>query len=74
MNIKAENLGYRELSRIADFIRAIENGNENFNNLINISFGGITIGYDVSYDSVTITNEECPGDQVFYPEDLDIEI
>lgn len=74
MKIHADDLGYRELSRIADFIRVIENGNENFSNLLDVSSGDITIGYDVHYDSVTITDAESPSPVVLYPGDLDVDI
>ena len=69
--IQANNVGYRELSRIADFIRKIENGNEAFNNLLEDTYNDdLIIGYDLKMDSVTIKGDyPFP----FYPEDLGIE-
>ena len=68
MNIVAKGLGYREMSRIADFIRAIEDGNENFNALLDAE-EEINIGYDLHADDVTIVTNH----HKFYPADLDIE-
>lgn len=76
MYIEAYHLGYRELSRIADFIRKIEDGNENFQNLISV-YDRIGIGYDIHYDDIKII---CDNDQsgidhiILYPADLDIEL
>lgn len=76
MHIEAYHLGYRELSRIADFIRKIENGNENFMNLIE-AYDRVGITYDFHYDDVKIICENDPlgiDHIVFYPADLDIEL
>lgn len=76
MHIEAYHLGYRELSRIADFIRIITDGNENFQNLMEV-YDRIGIGYDIHFDTVKIICEnDRPGIDhiVFYPADLDIEL
>lgn len=76
MYIEAYNLGYRELSRIADFIRKIEDGNENFMNLVE-AYDRIGITYDIHYDDVKIICEtDLFEDSIatFYPADLDIEL
>ena len=72
MNIKAENVGYRELSRIADFIRVIENGNPNFTALVNSQldiYEQVTISYDLRADDIVISTSL----NEFYPADLDID-
>lgn len=67
MNLVGFGLGYREVSRVADFIRQIENGNENFGALID-NGEDVNIGYDLHADEVTI--DTC--NLRFYPADLDI--
>lgn len=76
--ITRNDLGYRELSRIADFIRAIEKGNPNFDNLLEDY--SITIDYDLHADEVVMhCNNETTRllgyiiDYDFYPSDLDID-
>lgn len=72
------DLGYKELSRIADFIRKIENGNEAFQNLLEDY--SITIDYDLHADEVVLhCNNETTKllgytiDYDFFPSDLDID-
>lgn len=53
MNVIAKRLGYREISRIADFIRKIENGNE-IMKALQEHYSDITISYDIKKDEVVV--------------------
>lgn len=72
------DLGYRELARIADFIRKIEDGNEAFQHLLDDY--SIIIDYDIYADDIVLhCNNETTKllgytiDYDFFPSDLDIE-
>lgn len=67
MNIKAENLGYKELCKIADFIYAISIGNPAFWKLIEES-DDVEITYNYNYCSVEIKEKN----NVLFPGDFDI--
>ncbi len=68
MNIKADNLGYRELDILCSGILNLID-NENFNSFVSTS-DEITFGYDLKYDSPYVEDghftyyfsSDCAGD------------
>lgn len=60
MRVIAENLGYRELARLADFLNKCANESKYYDNInlwLELGFEIIEIGYDLNYDELYITNE-----------------
>lgn len=60
MRIIAENLGYRELARLADFLSKCTTDSiyyEQINRWFDLGFDYVEIGYDLYYDECYMTNE-----------------